>query len=525
MGSVASRTMAHTGFHNARFHQGLLPHTPLRPRPAVLDNGVVDEIHQRLDRLNATRPPVKASSGFQCPKVRFGRTELQMPIITCGGMRLQQSWNRAGAQTVLKMEEVDPSCQGNLIAIIRQALAYGINHFETAQGYGCSELQFGAAFKSLLESGEVKREDVIIQTKVGPQKTAALFREKLKLSFTRLDLDSIGYIDLFAFHGINRDVHLDYVVNNVEAGNCMDVINEYRAAGKVRHVGFSTHAMTQTIINAINTGQFDYVNLHYQFIGSYTASGCAPVGGNLAAVEAAAAHDMGVFVISGADKGGKLYKPSTKLARLCAPLDPIGFNSLWLWNHGPVVHTIVVGAARPTDFDASMQAARLYGTEEGRSSAQAAEARLKAAAVEALGDDWLENWWRGLPHCYETDSGVHVCKIVWLHGLIKAWGMHEYAIDRYGVMDGNAKAWDNAKSSEENRKDWGYMPGCAYRPDVDLISELSGSKDAERAMACLREAHVWLSNTGIQKVPDALTADCAAAYDLQKGDTPWPDRK
>ena len=31
----------------------------------------------------------------KCPTRRFGRTEIQMPILTCGGMRLQQSW--AGA--------------------------------------------------------------------------------------------------------------------------------------------------------------------------------------------------------------------------------------------------------------------------------------------------------------------------------------------------------------------------------------------------------------------------------------------
>ena len=29
------------------------------------------------------------SSGFKCPKVRFGKTELQMPSVTCGGMRVQ----------------------------------------------------------------------------------------------------------------------------------------------------------------------------------------------------------------------------------------------------------------------------------------------------------------------------------------------------------------------------------------------------------------------------------------------------
>ena len=29
--------------------------------------------------------------------------------------------------------------------------------------YGCSEMQYGAALKVLIESGEVKREDIIVQ--------------------------------------------------------------------------------------------------------------------------------------------------------------------------------------------------------------------------------------------------------------------------------------------------------------------------------------------------------------------------
>ena len=62
---------------------------------------------------------------------------------------------------------------------------------------------------------------------------------------------------------------------------------------------------------------------------------------------------MGIFIISPYDKGGKLYKPSAKLARLHEPdgLSPIEFNSLWLLRHSPPAHTLVVGAARPGDFD------------------------------------------------------------------------------------------------------------------------------------------------------------------------------
>jgi len=74
------------------------------------------------------------------------------------------------------------------------------------------------------------------------------------------------------------------------------------------------------------------VNLHYDMIGSYTASGSGPTGGNKECLDAAAALDMGVFIISPYDKGGKLYKPPAKFTILCEEpkgegLTPIEFNT------------------------------------------------------------------------------------------------------------------------------------------------------------------------------------------------------
>ena len=74
---------------------------------------------------------------WKCPKVRFGRTNLQMPIITCGGMRMQEAWGNK----ITSMDQVDPECQANFESIVHRSLALGINHFETAKGYGCSEIQ------------------------------------------------------------------------------------------------------------------------------------------------------------------------------------------------------------------------------------------------------------------------------------------------------------------------------------------------------------------------------------------------
>jgi uncharacterized protein len=65
---------------------------------------------------------------------------------------------------------------------------------------------------------------------------------------------------------------------------------------------------------------------------------------------------MGVFIISPNDKGGQLWKPSQVLVDACRAQDitPIALNNLWLWQHAESdtpVHTLVVGAARPSDFD------------------------------------------------------------------------------------------------------------------------------------------------------------------------------
>src|SRR5262249_50732555 len=68
---------------------------------------------------------------------RFGKTNLQMPFFSCGGMRYQHKWND------VPLSEVPPDNQANLEATIRRSVELGINHIETARGYGSSERQLG----------------------------------------------------------------------------------------------------------------------------------------------------------------------------------------------------------------------------------------------------------------------------------------------------------------------------------------------------------------------------------------------
>ena len=168
---------------------------------------------------------------IKVPKVRFGKTELDMPIVSLGCMRFQQQWG----DKVSNINMVHSDCQDNLVAILKQSLALGITHIETARAYGSSELQLGVALKQLFMTGQAKREDFIIQTKVNANPDTQKFRSTLEASFKNLQVDRV---ELFAFHGFNGDFQWDWVFGGED--NCWNVIQEYKAAGKIGHVGFST---------------------------------------------------------------------------------------------------------------------------------------------------------------------------------------------------------------------------------------------------------------------------------------------
>src|SRR5215510_15071412 len=120
---------------------------------------------------------------------RFGRTELAMPVFSCGGMRYQFKWQDVDPK------EVPPDNQANLEATIHRAIELGINHIETARGYGSSEMQLGNVLPAL------PRNKIIVQTKVAPKPSPNEFRQVFETSLKYLRLD---YVDLLAFHGLNN---------------------------------------------------------------------------------------------------------------------------------------------------------------------------------------------------------------------------------------------------------------------------------------------------------------------------------
>jgi predicted aldo/keto reductase-like oxidoreductase len=211
-------------------------------------------------------------------------------------MRIQQTWcpDVIPVLGTSSMKGVAKSCQDNLIEVIRAALARGINHFETARMYGTSEMQFVEAICFLIDNGEVKREDLIIQTKVPPGKTKDDFKKTFAQSWKHMQ--RLQYIDLFSFHGVSNEKQYNFIFTGPEAN--MEVAEEMMKEGTIRNIGVSSHGDAAFLKKLIDSNGFSYINLHLQYFGSYHATG-TPDGsgdgghGNAANVKLAAAKDMG----------------------------------------------------------------------------------------------------------------------------------------------------------------------------------------------------------------------------------------
>ncbi len=319
-------------------------------------------------------------------------------------------------------------------AVIEKAIAQGITHIETAPAYGESERYIGQALRGLFAEGKAQRSHLVITSKLTPTLAGCDISAAIEASLSQLGLE---YLDCLAIHGINTAAHLVWTQTEM-----LGALEQAQRQGLIHHVGFSTHGPLDVIESAIAIRSFSFINLHYNFFFQRNAP----------AIERAHQHNMGIFIISPADKAGLLYTPPEKLEAFCAPFDPLLLNFRWLLSDSRIT-TLSIGPATPDEINWPMQAADTVGPLSEKE--QQAIDRLEKAQTDELGSDRCSQCYKCLP-CPET---INIPEVLRLRNLSVAYDMQAFGQYRYGMFE-NAGHWFPGRRGDRCTDCGDCLPRC-----------------------------------------------------------------
>ena len=163
----------------------------------------------------------------------LGKTGLKVSVIGFGGIPVQRISKEEAKKVIKRSEEL------------------GINFIDTARGYGISEEFIGEAL-------EGTREKWIIASKTMARDKETM-KTEIDISLKNLKTD---YIDLYQFHNIRT---MDDYEKVLRENGAYGALEEAKAAGKVRHIGITSHSLDVLRI-AVESGKFESIMYPYNIV-------------------------------------------------------------------------------------------------------------------------------------------------------------------------------------------------------------------------------------------------------------------
>ncbi len=212
---------------------------------------------------------------------------------------------------------------------VMAAIEAGVNYFDTAYVYGGSEEALG----TILARNHC-REKICIATKLphylikNPKAVDRYFDEQKK----RLQTD---YIDLYLMHMLPDTAAWDKLCGM----GMKEWIEQKKASGEIRHIGFSFHGDTPTFKALIDAYDWDFCQIQYNYLDEHTQAGRE-------GLEYAAAKGIPVVIMEPL-RGGRLVKylpPRAKKLMEAYPVkrSPAEWAFRWLYDQ-PEVTCVLSG--------------------------------------------------------------------------------------------------------------------------------------------------------------------------------------
>ena len=253
------------------------------------------------------------------------------------------------------------------VQIVARAIGLGINYFETSIRYlnGNSERWLG---KGLGQD----REKVMVSTKSTPivnhqELGAEGVRRTLAESLEKLGTD---YVDFYHAWTVNSP---EQYAACLRKGGWFDGVYQAKEEGLVRHIGITTHAPPELVMQMIDDGRWEVITVQYSLI----LQGYQEV--------VRAAHEKGIgIVVMGPLAGGLLTLPSDLLKRVFAPDDQIT-GALKYVLCDPAVSSLASGMTSVAEVETNCAIVEAMPEDMSIADQETIDTRLNAELGDGLG--------------------------------------------------------------------------------------------------------------------------------------------
>jgi len=294
----------------------------------------------------------------------LGKTGLKVSRLGLGGIPIQR----------ISEEEA--------ISLIRKLPEYGINFIDTARAYSVSEVYIGAAIEGM-------RDKFVIATK-SQGRTKEAMAEEIETSLKNLRTD---YIDLYQVHFVQAQ-NFDTIVG---PGGALEALLEAKAAGKIRHIGFTTHELGM-FEKALELDWVETIMFPYNFVethGTELMKKCT---------------EKGIGFISMKPLAGGAIENASLAMRFIASNKDVTVN--------------IPGMASEEELAQNVKAAA--------DPAPLSEAEL--AEVQNIRDTLGNQFCRRCNYCQPCTVGINISLCFTINGYLTRYGLTEWPLGRYKTM-------------------------------------------------------------------------------------------
>lgn len=282
-------------------------------------------------------------------------------------------------------------------AAVRRAVALGVNYFETAPGYGDSEVKLGKALGTL-------REQVLVSTK-SMKVSGSEVRRDLETSLSRMGMDYVDWYQLWTMTA-------ERIPEAFGPGGALKAIRRAMDEGLIHHLGATSHDTPDNCIRLVETGELESITVPYNAVEQEYEK----------VVGAAAERGMGVVVMRPL-AGGLLARPSGDVGRVLddTAVPTTAAKALAFLAANPGVSTIIAGMKSAREVEENYQSV-LGATRLSQEEQQ---------AIQALFAPLGERFCTTCGYCLPCPAGIDIPTVLRLYADALIYGIADKSRRKY----------------------------------------------------------------------------------------------